>query len=264
MKEWKQFSIGEDVQNEFDVERLMVLASTHRRGTKWGVPTRNHTPAEYLFNRVGFEKDGDDYLLTRKIYDRVARKVVSKAIGRLRPSTQGGEWVYYNNEDIDQATSRLVLAKGGDNDLYSAEMRLAVVKVGDVHIVRNTSTINGVLWSETPIRGEIGLMSASWYLRNIEDGQLRQGGFIPLYAPINYNIGGVRPEFVKLTTNPDVPSTLDYKGVSDLDTWSADYCVKEEDLTDPDHEKLVLTMYHGTKQTVRNFGVSLKQILSVK
>lgn len=264
MKEFKQFQISAAMQKEFNVERLMRVAHIYRSGDRWSNPIRNHAPAEYLFSYLNFLKDGDEYILTRNGYDREAKKLIQIPVKRMVRSENGVDWVVYNNPDKSKAKTKTLLVVGGDDDLYSAEMRLSVEKKGDVWIIHNTSVFNGKPWQEAEFNHELRMMSAGWYIRGIQGGTYRQGGFIPEYAPVNSNTGGVRPDFIKLTINPDIPSTIDYKGVSDLDTVSADYCIKEADLEDPDNERLVLTMYHGTKQTVRNFAVSLKQIMNVK
>jgi len=263
--EYYAYTLYDEVQDFFNANKLIIVAWAWKssRTGNWSTH-RNKTPATSYFNRVGvLPISATMFHLTRKSYDRTLKKVVDKPFALMEKIDEGGEWRYYNKPTIEESTQRLLMVEGDPNvDLYHANPAVRVTDQGNgISLIENISIINESPWEEAKRNVDIDSIGCMWYMRQIEDGNYHQGGYIANGNSIDLNRGSGRVGFCKLTERIDVPIAQDVEGDSDKFTETADYVYTEEDRLDPEKEYLTLTIYHGVKQTIRPLVLPVETVL---
>jgi len=262
--EYYAYTLYDEVQDFFNANKLIIVAWAWKSTSGIWSTHRNKTPATSYFNRVGVSPiSASMFHLTRKTYDRTLRKVVDKPFALMEQIDQGGAWRYYNKPTIEESTQRLLMVEGDSNvDLYHANPAVRVTDQGNgISLIENISIINELPWEEAKRNVDVDSIGCMWYMRQIEDGNYQQGGYIANGNSIDLNRGSGRVGFCKLTERTDVEICQDVKGDTDKFTETADYVYTEEDRLDPDKEYLTLTIYHGVKQTLRPLVLPVETVL---
>lgn len=253
------YTLLAEVEDFFDASKLIQVAMAYKdsRSGKW-YHHRNKRPATSLFNRATVVPvSATEFMLQR----------FRRTFAIIEKTDDGASWRYYAGTSKESANQIILLVEGHPEvDLYHANpgMRVEQVKLENGKLlttVHNISLINERPWQEAQKNVDIDSIGCMWYVRGAQGLHHRQGGYIANGNIVDLNRGSGRVEFCKVTNDPDLPSTTDFKGTSDLGKLNADYVWSEADQLDSDREFLSLTLYHGVKQTITPFALPLTTLL---
>lgn len=256
------YKVFEDAKDLFNADKLIqVAAATKSSRTGNWYHHRNKTPGTSLFNRMEvFPLSATEFQLVR----------YGKPRAFMETTDQGATWRYYNKPTREEATRIVLLVEGDpDVDLYHANpgVRIEQEQIGtgkDVKTlatIHNISLINEKPWQEAKNNVDIQGIGCMWYMRRVHDLHYKQGGYIACGNKVDMNRGSGRVAWCKITDDPTVPLTTDFKSDAELNEFKTDYIYTEKDQLDPDKEYLSLILYHGVKQTLYPITIPMTTIL---
>lgn len=245
------YNLSDEVKSLFKADKLIQVAMANKSAAngKW-YHHRNKTPGTWLFHNVTVNPLSDTLF-------ELKRNNVTIAV--LEKSNQGVEWRHYTGRSKESATSIRVLVEGDPNvDLFYANPGVEIItetKETNAGLVatatiKNITILNGIPWQEIKNNVDIQGIGVNWFLRNVSDLDYIQGGFIANGNVTDLNRGSGRRSFCKISTDPDIPRTTDFKTDSELHDYKADYVLSPRDLMSNHREVLSMTIYHGLKQTI--------------
>jgi hypothetical protein len=254
------YKLEDDVIDFFSADKLIMVSQAWKssRTGKWYIH-RNKTPGTQFFNKVTvFPKSGTEFELHR----------YGRPYGLMELTDQGTAWRFYNNVDKTKATMvRLFVEGDPDIDLYHAnpgvriETQETATRGKTVSTIHNITILNGKPYSEMKNNVDVKGIGCMWYMRRVSDLNYRQGGYIANGNFADTNRGSGRLDWCKITDDPSVPLTTDFKGNTDLEGFNTDYIFTEKDQLDSDREALALTIFHGVKQKLSPIVIPITTIL---
>jgi len=249
------YDLNKEVVDFFNAKKLLVVSRALKssRSGKW-IMHKNKQPAtEYFDKMTVLPIDQDSFQLLR------GGKYPTAYMER---TDEGSAWRLYNRANPEDATMISILVEGDyEVDLYHANPGVRITEQNGVSTVENISILNEVSYKDVDNNVDIQGIGCMWFMRGVRGGKYRHGDYIACGNNIDSNRGSGRLDFCKITERTDVPMTTDFKGSTDLNTFSADYVFTEEDRLDSNREYLSLTLYHGVKQTVARFHIDINKIL---
>ena len=254
------YKLEDEVIDFFSADKLIMVSQAHKssRTGKWYMH-RNKTPGTKFFDKVTVNPiSATQFELIR--YNR--------SYGLMELTDQGTTWRYYNNVDKSKSTiCRLFVEGDPDVDLYHANpgVRLESQETGNkgktLTTIHNITLLNGAPYQEMKNNVDVQGIGCMWYMRRARGLDYAQGGYIANGGVTDINRGSGRLDFCKITDDPSVPLTTDFKGNTDLKKFNTDFIFTEEDQLDPDKESLALIIYHGVKQTISPVVIPITTIL---
>lgn len=256
------YNLSQEVKDFFNADRLVqvALASRSARDGKW-YHHRNKTPGTILFHNVTV------FPVSEHLFELKSR---NRTVAVMEKTGQGAEWRHYTGPSIASArVIRLLVEGNSEVDLFYANPGIEVINetkrtengLVSTSTVKNITILNGLPWQEVENNLDIQGIGVNWFVRGVDNLTYRQGGFIANGNIVDLNRGSGRKEFCKISTDPNIPLTTDFKTDSEISEYKADYILREQDILDPDVEALSMTVYHGLKQTISPITIPLNSIL---
>jgi len=258
-KTFSLYKIDSKVVTLFNPLSLMSVVTLYNLPTGKFIMTNIKTGGD-LFNGLTAVESNGGHVLTS---GHVLADAEGNNVAFVKSSSgKGSKFIFYNAPDPNEATMIHLLVTGDPNhDYYSGNISVSVEKVGDNYLIKNESKLNNLSYQTVKLNKMIKARNkVRWVLSKVDGGV----AYIASSSLGYSQLGGCRPDYVKLTTKGGTVISTDKTGNSQINDTSADYIIKASDLADIDVEELSLTHVRFAKNETTPLRIPVAQILDIQ